>query len=71
MRHENKEINTTIIKILFVPPVTGGNTVKNHLVAPKDKDTITEKSGVIYRCDRAECDDQYIGMSCRYLWGKT
>ena len=43
-----------------------GNTIKNLLVAPKDKYTITEKSGVIqrYKCDRAEFDE-YIG---EVLW---
>ena len=36
-------------------------------MAPKDKDLITQKSGVIYRykCDRVECDDEYIGESAR------
>ena len=34
-------------------------TLKEELVAPKDKDHITKKSGVIYRfkCDRLECDE--------------
>ena len=45
----------------------GGNTIKILLVAPKDKDPITKKSGIIYRykCDRVECDDAYIGESSR------
>ena len=45
----------------------GGNTIKNVLVAPKDKDTITQKSGVIYqlKCLRVECDEQYIGEFAR------
>ena len=40
----------------------GGNTIKN-LMASKDKDPILKKSGVIYRykCDRMECDEEYIG----------
>ena len=39
-----------------------GMTIKNHLVASKDKDFITQKSEVIYRykCDRVECDKVYI-----------
>ena len=43
----------------------GGNTIKSLLMAPKDKDPITKKSGIIYRykCDRIECDDEYIGES--------
>ena len=36
----------------------GGLTIKNLLMAPKDKDHILNKSGVIYRykCHRVECD---------------
>ena len=36
-------------------------------MAPKDKDSLMKKSGVIYRykCDRVECDDEYIGESSR------
>ena len=35
--------------------------------APKDKDSLMKKSGVIYRykCDRVECDEEYIGESSR------
>ena len=45
----------------------GGMTIKNLLMAPKDKDPILKKSGVIYRykCDRVECDKEYIGESSR------
>ena len=45
----------------------GGKTIKDLLMAPKDKDLITQKSGLIYRyrCDRVECDDEYIGESAR------
>ena len=45
----------------------GGNTIKNLLVVPKDQDTIQKKSGVIYRykCDRVECDEEYIEESSR------
>ena len=44
----------------------GGTTIKN-LMAPKDKDPIQKKSGVIhrYKCDRVECDEEYIGKSSR------
>ena len=36
-------------------------------MAPKDRDLITQKSGIIYRykCDRVECEDEYIGESAR------
>ena len=45
----------------------GGNTIKSLLMAPKDKDHITKKSGIIYRfkCNRVECGDEYIGESPR------
>ena len=44
-----------------------GKTIKDLLVAPKDKDSITKKSGIIcrYKCDRLECDEEYIGESAR------
>ena len=40
----------------------GGNTIKSFLMVPKDKDPITKKSGIIYRykCNRVDCDDEYI-----------
>ena len=44
-----------------------GKTLKDELVAPKDKDHITKKSGIIYRfkCDRLECDEDHIGETSR------
>ena len=43
----------------------GGDTIKNLLVQPKDRDTILQKSGVIYsfRCGRVDCEEEYIGES--------
>ena len=45
----------------------GGTTIKNLLMAPKDKDPMMKKSGVIYsyKCGRVDCDDEYIGESSR------
>ena len=45
----------------------GGKIIKDLLVAPKDNEHITQKSGIIYRykCDRLECDEEYIGESAR------
>ena len=45
----------------------GGKTIKDLLVAPKDKDSITKKNGIIYRCkcESLECDEEYIGESGR------
>ena len=36
-------------------------------MAPKDRDHITKKSDIIYsyKCDRVECDEEYIGESAR------
>ena len=44
-----------------------GKTTKDELVAPKDKEHITKKSGVIYRyrCDRLECNEEYICEAAR------
>ena len=44
-----------------------GNTIKELLVHPKDKDNILQKCGVIYRykCGRADCEGEYIGESGR------
>ena len=40
-----------------------GSTIRSLLVASKVKDPIIKKSGIIYRykCDRVECDEDYIG----------
>ena len=45
----------------------GGQTLKNILVSPKDKDNITIKSSVIhqYTCGMIDCDEEYIGESGR------
>ena len=44
-----------------------GKSIKDELVAPKEKDHLTKKSGIIYRykCDRLECDEGYIGETAR------
>ena len=41
----------------------GGNTIKELLVHPKDKDIILQKSEVIirYKCGRVDCKEEYIG----------
>ena len=45
----------------------GGQTIKGLLMAPKDKDPNTNKSGVIYRykCNEDGCEEEYIGESAR------
>ena len=45
----------------------GCNTIKSLLMAPRDKNHITKKSGILYRfkCNRMDCDDEYIGESSR------
>ena len=55
----------------------GGLTIKNLIMVPKDKDTIRKKSGAIYRykCNRVECDEEYIGefskKFCREIQGTS
>ena len=45
----------------------GGQTLKNILVSPKDKDKITGKNSVICSCTRGmiDCNEEYIGESGR------
>ena len=47
----------------------GTNTVKQLLMAPKDKDPKLAKSGIIYMytCPHINCTEQYIGESGRTL----
>ena len=45
----------------------GGNTLKNLLMFPKDKEEMRKKSNIIYwyRCGKTECNEEYIGESAR------
>ena len=45
----------------------GGQSIKGLLMAPKDKDPITNKSWVIYsyKCSEDGCEEEYIGESAR------
>ena len=45
----------------------GGQSLRNLLVSPKDKDTMTKKNSVIYcyRWDKIDCDEEYIGELSR------
>ena len=45
----------------------GSTTIKNLLMAPKDKDPMMKKSWVIYsyKCGMMDCDEEYIGESSR------
>ena len=47
----------------------GSNTLRTHLVSPKDKDLKTQKSGIIYhcKCPHINCPEAYIGESGRAL----
>ena len=58
-----KKCNNYGVKVYF----RGGTTIKNLLMAPKDKDPMLKKSGVIYsyKYSRVECDGEYIGESSR------
>ena len=58
-----KKCNNYGVQVYF----RGGTNIKNLLVAPKDKDPMLKKSGVIYsyKCGGVECDEEYIGESSR------
>ena len=44
----------------------GARTIKVLLVAPKDKDHITKVASIYrFKCDRVECDEEYIGEYSR------
>ena len=45
----------------------GGSSIRNLLMAPKDKENIAQKSRVIsrYKSNRGDCDEEYIGESSR------
>ena len=45
----------------------GGNTIRNLLASPKDKDPMVSKSGAIYwfKCGDLTCDDEYIEETSR------
>ena len=45
----------------------GGTAIKNLLMALMNQDPMQKRSGVIYsyKCDRVECNDEYIGESSR------
>ena len=47
----------------------GSNTIKDFLMAPKDKDIKLQKSGVIYqyKCPTINCPVEYIGETGRAL----
>ena len=51
----------------------GGNTIKNLLVATKERDNITQKNEVIYRYknEKLDCDEEYIGESAWTSWGEA
>ena len=52
-------------KMGFQVHFKGGSSINNLLVAPKDRGTITEKSGVIYKCYEEDGNEEYIGESAR------
>ena len=47
----------------------GGQTLKNILVLPKDRDTVVNKNSIIYSysCGKIDCNEEYIGKSGRTL----
>ena len=47
----------------------GNSTIKQILMKPKDPDPGDNRSGLIYiyRCPQLDCNDEYIGETCRTL----
>ena len=43
------------------------STLRQQLVAPKDKSKIVDQSGVVYRIPCSDCDSVYIGETARAL----
>ena len=63
----SESFNGTCTKYGIEVHLKGSHTIKDLLMAPKDKDPILKRSGVIYRYiyDRVDCDHEYIGESAR------
>ena len=55
------------IRFLNGKRTKGGQTLKNILVSPKDKDSMTNRNSVIYSysCRRIDCDEEDIEESAR------
>ena len=63
----NERVKNTCQKYGIQVHFKGGQIIKDLLMGPKDKDPITNKSGVIYRykCSEDGCEEEYIGESAR------
>ena len=63
----SESVKNTCKKYGIQVHLKSGKSIKNELVAPKDKDHLTKKSGIIYgyKCDKLECDEEYIGETAR------
>ena len=63
----SERVKNTCSKYGVQVHLKGGQTIKSLLMAPKDNDPITSKSGVIYRyqCNEQGCGEEYIGESGR------
>ena len=64
---ENVEIKKSCNKFGVQFYFKGGHTIRSLLMAPNDKDPITNKSGVIYRYKYNEngWEEEYVGESAR------
>ena len=61
MKRFEKICNSLGIQVHF----NGNDTIQTLLMAPKDKDNMCQKSGVIYqyKYSHTDCPEQYIGES--------
>ena len=67
IRGLNEKFRNTCNKVGIQVHLKGHNTVQTFLMAPKVKDNMCQKSGVIYhyRCSHTDCPEQYIGEPSR------
>ena len=58
----SKSVKTSCGKVGIQVHFRGDNTIKSLHIVPKDKDIITQKSGMMYsyKCERLKCDEEYI-----------
>ena len=69
---ESERFKNTCQKYCVQVHFKGGQTIKDFLMSPKNKDPTTLKSGVIYRFTSHEdgCEEECIGESARTFAGR-
>ena len=67
-----RNLKRTFNKLGIQVHFKGSNTIKQLLMAPKDKDPKLAKSGAIYKykCPTINCTEEYIGELGRTCWDR-